>query len=150
MRYSDNYEADKYMAKAVYNWIRHKVSTGDYWVSDKPKKITIPRKDNALIQSKKIFECNFKRFKTYVNFFGLDEFNISELAKKLNFSRPTIYKFINIYLNLKSVKSIGTIGGVSRVKDKVFTNVLNYTDEIIEFIRPQIIREPLRMKVHLE
>ena len=124
MKYSDNYSKDSYMAGAVYRWIVEKIETGEYYASVKPKRITVSRTQNALNQSKSMFERNYAAFKGYVDFVGLTDKTVAALSKILSLSRPTIYKFIKIYRTLKLVNSIAYIGGVlERATDAAVTKV---------------------------
>ena len=133
MRYSDNYSNDAYMAKAIYKWIVHKIEVGEYYASKSIKKITMTRKENAVLQSKSVFKRNFESFKNYINFVGLKTKSVAELSKILNLSRPTIYKFIKIFLNLKLVNSIRIIGGVaervSNTAKAMSANVNNFNTQ---------------------
>ena len=108
-KYACNYSRNKGMAKYIYNWIVDKVSTNDFYVGKCSKRISLRnRRDNAIFQNKNRFIKNYDIFESWVRMFGVDH-SIVYMAKILKFSRPTIYKYRDRYLNLISVNSRRTI-----------------------------------------
>ncbi len=104
-KYACNYSRNKGMAKYIYNWIVDKVSTNDFYVGKCSKRISQRnRSDNAIYLNKRRFVNNYDIFFRWVNAFGIDH-SVTYISKMLNFSRPSIYKYRDRYLNLISVNS---------------------------------------------
>ncbi len=104
-KYAGNYSRNKGMAKYVYDWIVDKVSTNDFYAGKCCMRISKRnRRDNAIYLNKRKFENNYDIFLRWVKIFGIDH-SIVYMSKILKFSRPTIYKYRDKYLNLISVNS---------------------------------------------
>jgi len=86
----------KHKVASVYRWVRDNYKhTGEH-----VKKPTIPRKVNALIQSKQRSEDKIKAFKDYLTFIDpdLNEVSINQLAKAAKITWRSAKKYLMLFI----------------------------------------------------